>query len=289
LKYVTIIGLGLLAVLICASLFLAWSFSVKGLPEGVLDSGDSVKVVATAYGFSVDPDPDTSGSGLIFLTGAFVGPSAYLPLARSLAKEGHPVRLVGLPWGVAPFADQHDELFNTIDTLQTEERPWVLGGHSRGAAFAEEYVSTVESAVAGLFLVGATYPREDDLSGLTIPVTKVYASNDGVAKPTDVLAYKGQLPPEAQFVEIAGGNHAQFGYYGPQLFDGTATISREDQQAQTSAAALALLRNVDTAAWQSDAASNMNQFRLDAARFAFQFAVPARSSGLMPWASRQES
>ena len=34
-------------------------------------------------------------------------------------------------------------------------------------------------------------------------------------------------------VEIEGGNHAQFGNYGPQKEDMPATISAEEQQAQT--------------------------------------------------------
>ena len=37
-------------------------------------------------------------------------------------------------------------------------------------------------------------------------------------------------------VEIEGGNHAQFGNYGPQEGDLPATISAEEQQAQTVAA-----------------------------------------------------
>ena len=34
-------------------------------------------------------------------------------------------------------------------------------------------------------------------------------------------------------VEIEGGNHAQFGNYGPQKGDLPATISAEEQQTQT--------------------------------------------------------
>ena len=37
-------------------------------------------------------------------------------------------------------------------------------------------------------------------------------------------------------VEIEGGNHAQFGNYGPQKGDLPATISAEEQQARTVAA-----------------------------------------------------
>ena len=34
-------------------------------------------------------------------------------------------------------------------------------------------------------------------------------------------------------MEIQGGNHAQFGNYGPQKGDAPATISAEEQQART--------------------------------------------------------
>lgn len=43
---------------------------------------------------------------------------------------------------------------------------------------------------------------------------------------------RGNLPGDAQFVVIAGGNHAQFGNYGVQPGDNEATIIRADQQAQ---------------------------------------------------------
>jgi len=40
---------------------------------------------------------------------------------------------------------------------------------------------------------------------------------------------------------MAGGNHAQFGWYGPQPGDGTAGISRAEQQAQIIDATVAFL------------------------------------------------
>ena len=43
--------------------------------------------------------------------------------------------------------------------------------------------------------------------------------------------------------EIAGGNHAYFGYYGEQKGDGTATITREKQHAETTTQILIMLEN----------------------------------------------
>ena len=44
---------------------------------------------------------------------------------------------------------------------------------------------------------------------------------------------------------IQGGNHAQFGNYGVQPGDGTATISAADQQAQAADLTVRLLRAVE--------------------------------------------
>jgi hypothetical protein len=44
---------------------------------------------------------------------------------------------------------------------------------------------------------------------------------------------------------IQGGNHAQFGNYGLQRGDGTATISAADQQVQAADLTVRLLRAVE--------------------------------------------
>jgi len=41
---------------------------------------------------------------------------------------------------------------------------------------------------------------------------------------------KSKLPETTKFVLIQGANHSQFGYYGFQLGDNKADISREKQQ-----------------------------------------------------------
>ena len=42
---------------------------------------------------------------------------------------------------------------------------------------------------------------------------------------------KQYLPASAVSEELPGGNHAQFGDYGPQKGDGVATVSRAEQTA----------------------------------------------------------
>jgi hypothetical protein len=43
---------------------------------------------------------------------------------------------------------------------------------------------------------------------------------------------------------LPGGNHSQFGRYGYQLFDGTATMSREEQETITRSAILDAIAGV---------------------------------------------
>ena len=100
-------------------------------------------------------------------------------------------------------------------------RHWYLAGHSMGGAMASKFAAEHPDMVEGLILLGAylygDYPAEDTLT--------VYGSlNQSVE---DHINYTENV------VEIEGGNHAQFGNYGPQKGDLPATISAQDQQAQT--------------------------------------------------------
>jgi hypothetical protein len=52
------------------------------------------------------------------------------------------------------------------------------------------------------------------------------------------------LPRTTRWIEIEGGNHSQFAHYGHQLFDGSPTITREQQQEKTRMAVLASLEQV---------------------------------------------
>jgi hypothetical protein len=60
----------------------------------------------------------------------------------------------------------------------------------------------------------------------------------------EVEANSQYLPDDTNWVLIDGGNHSQFGYYGSQLGDNAATISREQQQELTVEAILFALKSI---------------------------------------------
>ena len=62
----------------------------------------------------------------------------------------------------------------------------------------------------------------------------IYGTNDGgLDHGAKIEQYKSYEPASTTFVVIDGGNHGQFGDYGPQPGDNPATISPEAQWQQT--------------------------------------------------------
>lgn len=55
---------------------------------------------------------------------------------------------------------------------------------------------------------------------------------------------RSYLPGNTVYFSILGGNHAQFGSYGPQKGDGIATITEDDQQARTARTMLDWMGNL---------------------------------------------
>jgi hypothetical protein len=107
-----------------------------------------------------------------------------------------------------------------------------------------KYAYDNPEAVDGLALWAAYPASNNSLADRNIKVASISASNDGLATPDKIDASRPLLPSSTQWLQIQGGNHAGFGYYGPQNGDGRATITREDQQAQTVAATAQMMKGM---------------------------------------------
>ena len=228
---------------------LAWlltSMKARDVAPELGVSSPTVTVVNTKQGIQFIPQGLRDSTGLVFLAGALVDPNAYIPLARSVADAGHPAIVVKTPMRFPSYPAFTRRAKRRAYGFMNDfpELNWVIGGHSRGGRMASEMVDTDPEAFSGLLLLGTSHPREVDLRMLTIPVMKISGSRDGLASPEEVEQFSVNLPSDTYFITIEGGNHAQFGWYGRQLGDKSAVISREEQHQQTVDATLSFLKNI---------------------------------------------
>jgi hypothetical protein len=203
--------------------FLAWALMGPGpMPEALaaLSSDDNVQVQTDRW--------------LVFRVDA----KAYAPAARAIAAEGYLVVIVTMPLNLAVFApDRAEQVLAAYPQVET----WGIGGHSLGGAMAARFACQHLDQVQGLVLWAAYPASADDLSDSGLTVTSIYGTRDGLATRAKIDASRELLPPDTDWVAIGGGNHAQFGWYGPQQGDNEATISRKDQQEVVIAATLTWL------------------------------------------------
>lgn len=229
------------------TIWLYVGFQAVDLPDGVLEDDRYVSVATTDQGVEFRGRVNPQRIGIIFLPGGAVDPMAYTPLLRKIAGAGYPARLLYLPMRCACTDGQVRELFQNVrQVIQSESNiTWILAGHSRGAMLATRYAHEGGAGLAGLVLIATTHPRDFSLADVTMPVTRIYGTSDGVATYDRMRQNQHLLPQSTAWVEIAGGNHVQFGYYRHQLGDGRATISRDEQQQMLVAVLLKVLSSAN--------------------------------------------
>ncbi|HVR44983.1 MAG TPA: alpha/beta fold hydrolase [Thermoanaerobaculia bacterium] len=219
-------------------LYLVLSYFAWGVDERVLRSGGGVEVADDARSMRFTPADGEGRPGLIFIPGGMVDPRAYAPLLHGIASAGHPVILVKHPHLGGRHAMGEDGRRETVARalIALEAAPgearWIVAGHSLGGAIAARLARTRPARMAGLVLLGTTHPRDFSIADFPHPVIKVYGTRDGIAPLAKSKPNAHNLPPSTRWIAIEGGNHSQFGYYGFQLLDGRARISREEQQRQ---------------------------------------------------------
>ena len=229
-----------LVLFLAMAAFLVWaSTGPAPMPDALaaLQSDAEVEVQTDPW-LVFEPTASAPRTGLILYPGGRVDARAYAPAARAIAQAGYLVVLVPMPLDFAFLApDRAAEVMAAFPGVEH----WAVGGHSLGGAMAARFAHQTPRLVEGLVL-WASYPAAgDDLSGRDLAVTSIYGTVDGLATGDEIEASRSLLPPGTHWVAIEGGNHAQFGWYGPQSGDNPATISREEQQAQIVAATVDLL------------------------------------------------
>jgi pimeloyl-ACP methyl ester carboxylesterase len=238
-----LIGFFSLLVIILA-VFLVWASTPPNPEEPAiasLSSDDKVQVIDENNWLSFLPVDSPATTGLILYPGGRVDYRSYAAHTYAIAEQGYLVTIVNMPLN---FAFLGVNRANDVIEAYPEITHWTIGGHSLGGAMAAQYIGNHPEIMDGLVL-WASYPAEsNDLSGMNLSVISIYASNDGLATMDEIESSRDNLPPDTQFFEIPGGNHAGFGWYGPQNGDGESQISQGDQQFQIINATVAFLKRI---------------------------------------------
>ncbi len=240
-----ILLIAVLIVLITAAGFVVWAETPPSPMQdafAALQSDANVTVVYSQW-LAFEPRVTNNTVGFIFYPGGRVDFRSYAPYAHAIAAQGFLTVIVPMPLNLAVF---DSNAANRVIAAYSNITTWAVGGHSLGGTMAAQYVHDNPSKVEGL-VFWAAYPESGtDLSQFTVHALTVHGTNDGLVSTKQIDDSLGQLPPDTVRVEIAGGNHAQFGWYGPQSGDNPATISRQQQQDQTVSATLGLLNELSS-------------------------------------------
>lgn len=227
-----------------AIVFVIWGQTpARPMPEAAESLQSDSQVNVTSNNWLVFAPIDTQpASGLIIYPGGRVDYRAYAPTAHQIAAQGYLVVIVPMPLNLAVF---DPDAAQAVIAAYPEIQRWAVGGHSLGGSMAANFASNNPGMVDGLVL-WASYPASsDDLSSSGVEVISIYGTLDGLASVDKINASRALLPGDTTWIEIQGGNHAQFGWYGDQSGDNPADISRQAQQEQIVAATLALLEKIE--------------------------------------------
>ncbi|GAA2443365.1 alpha/beta hydrolase [Agromyces soli] len=239
---------GVLALL--AVLFLAYAHTVmQGERPAALAAwqDDAVTITSADAGIVIAPaDPGTgpaSGQGLVFIPGAKVDPYAYLFKLSGVVEETGLTVVITKPTLNLAFFDTRP--LAAFTALAPDVDAWWVGGHSLGGVRACQLAGDADASgdaeVLGVMLFGSYCAN--DLSGSELAALSVSGSNDGLSTPAKIEAASGLLPPGAEFVELEGVNHADFGDYGVQPGDGESTVDDAEVRREIAEAVAAFSRS----------------------------------------------
>ena len=168
--------------------------------------------------------PTEYDSAVIFYPGGKVEALAYIPLMEHLAQEGVLAVLMPMPFNLAVLAK---DAAAGIPEQFPEVESWYMAGHSLGGSMAASFAGENTAWVDGLILLAAYSTDPVD-----VPVLSICGSEDGVLNMDKYDKYRSNLA-ELTEVVLEGGNHAGFGFYGPQEGDGAASITNLEQISRT--------------------------------------------------------
>ena len=242
-RYIITIAVSITLIMVISG-FIVWAETPsEPMPQAynALQSSTNVTVLQDQW-LVFEPNKINYTTGFIFYPGGRVNPLAYAPYAHAIAAQGYLAVIVPMPLNLAVFGiNKANDVISTYSNVTS----WAIGGHSLGGSMAAQFIQDNPDKIEGLALWASYPPSEVDLTELDIKVVTIYGTNDGLVSNQQINESRGQLPPTTIEVELNGGNHAQFGWYGSQSGDNPATMSHKQQQDLTVKATVTMLEQIE--------------------------------------------
>jgi hypothetical protein len=223
--------------------FVVWAETPLGPMSEAYEAlqNDSAVTVSVGNWLIFRPLSSNASKGFIIYPGGRVDYRSYAPAAHAIAAEGYLCVIVSMPLNLAVFGGNiASEVIKSYPQISS----WAIGGHSLGGTMAAQFAYDNPSKIRGLVLWAAYPASGTNLTKQNLLVTTIHGTNDGLVTSTQIDSSLKLLPTNTVRVEIAGGNHAQFGWYGEQPDDNAAMIARSSQQSQIINATVELLRKI---------------------------------------------
>lgn len=232
----------LLAIAVAGVIWAETPLGPAGEAMRALETGDGVTVERTSSGWEFHGDGAAADTGVIIYPGGRVDARSYAPLARALAERGYLVVITPVTLNLAVMSPN---VGDRAREAHPEVTRWGIVGHSLGGAMAATHVANRPGVYSALVFLAAYPPDGTDLTEAVPTVVSVYGDRDGGLKMEKIVSTRPLLPEDTTFTEVEGANHAQWGAYGPQRGDLSATISPAEQLAFGVDAVMAALGTAD--------------------------------------------
>ncbi len=166
-----------------------------------------------------------SSTGIIIYPGQKIEPKSYARLSNMMANSNYTVFVPKLRFNFSSFS------LNLADRIIKENpniKKWYLVAHSTSGDVALKEAANQKKILGVVFL--GSYPSGDDLKLINKPVLSIWGTKDGILDFTKFKEYKSNMPSNAHFYEIVGGNNTNFADIETIPNDNKAIISAEEQQ-----------------------------------------------------------
>ena len=224
---ITLFSLLILIILGAVGMFV-WSktgtYPARAVALSALESTNRVTVTQDEW-ITFTP-AEKAEKGLIFYPGGLVEPGAYAPVLHRIAEDGVLVIIVPMPLNLAIF---NTGAANAVIEQYPNILTWTIAGHSLGGAAAAIFAENNPSKIDAIALWDSYPPDSADLSNTAISAISIFGTMDQFPNTENFDDKMDLMPEDTKFVAIEGASHAQFGDYGPQKGDVTASISLAEQ------------------------------------------------------------